>query len=108
MAWANPPEFSISEWMASPSNDVLGLAYTEISIAGIVLVLAGIIAWKHGKAGLVCWPIFVWSPIAVMVLDIYMVVNKEKPLLPNAVSTMTVAAVLACMTLTIIGIVYEW
>lgn len=94
--------------IAPPSGAVLGLAYAETVIAGLIFFLAAAIAWKHGKIGMVCWPIFVSAPPAVMVADIYLIVNKDQPLLPTAVSTMTTAAVIACVTLTIIGIIYEW
>lgn len=91
-----------------PSSEVIGLAYAETVIAGILFFISAYIAWRHGKVGMVCWPIFVSAPPAVMVADIYLIVNKDQPLLPTAVSTMTTAAVIACITLAIIGVVYEW
>lgn len=90
-----------------PSSNVLNLAYVEIVLSAIFLPLVGFIAWKHGKAGMTCWQIFITAFIAKLIANIYLIVNKEKPLLPTAVSTMTDSAVIATISLGIIGIIYE-
>lgn len=91
-----------------PSDAVIGLAYAETVIAAIIFLIYAVITWRHGKAGMTCWGIVIMAPIAAMIADIYLIINRDDPLVPSAVSTMTAAAVLACMSLGIIGIAYEW
>lgn len=90
-----------------PSSNVINLAYVEIVLSGIFLPLVGWITWKHGKAGMTCWQIFITAFIAKLIANIYLIVNKDKPYLPTAVSTMTDSAVIATTSLGIIGIIYE-
>lgn len=90
-----------------PSTSVISLAYVEIVLAAIFLPLVGFITWKHGKAGMTCWQIYIMAFIAKLIANIYLIVNKEKPYLPTAVSTMTDSAVIATISLGIIGIIYE-
>lgn len=90
-----------------PSSNVINLAYVEIVLSAIFLPLVGFIAWKHGKAGMTCWQIYIMAFVAKLIANIYLIVNKEKPLLPTAVSTMTDSAVIATISLGIIGIIYE-
>lgn len=90
-----------------PSSNVINLAYVEIVFSGIFLPLVGFITWKHGKAGMTCWQIYITSFIAKLIANIYLIVNKDKPYLPTAVSTMTDSAVIATTSLGIIGIIYE-
>lgn len=93
-----------------PSHAVLGLAYTETAIASLVLFTAAAIVWGHGRAGMMCWPIFLLAPIAVLVADVYLIFNQDKPLMeiPDAVWVTTEAIVMACVSLTLVGVVYEW
>lgn len=86
---------------------MISLAYVEIVLAGIFLPLVGFIIWKHGKAGMTCWQIFIMAFIAKLIANIYLIVKKDDPYLPTAVSTMTDSAVIATTSLGIIGIIYE-
>ncbi|KAG8163987.1 hypothetical protein KVR01_005905 [Diaporthe batatas] len=90
-----------------PSSNVINLAYVEIVLSAIFLPLVGFIAWKHGKAGMTCWHIFITTFIAMLVANIYLLIKKDEPYLPNSVSTMTDSAVIATTSLAIIGIIYE-
>lgn len=90
-----------------PASNVLSLAYVEIVLAAIFLPVVGFITWKHGKAGMTCWQIYIMAFIAKLIANIYLIVNKDKPYLPTAVSTMTDSAVIATISLGIIGIIYE-
>ncbi|CAN8106078.1 unnamed protein product [Discula destructiva] len=89
-----------------PPQNVLNLAIADLVFATIFFFLSGYIAWRHGKAGMVCWPIFNTTFAARMVADIYQLVTKTEPMVPNAVTTMSTAAVIACITLTLIGCIY--
>lgn len=90
-----------------PSSSVINLAYVETVMSGIMLPIVGFVAWKHGKAGMTCWQIYIMAFAARIIADVYLIVNKDKPYLPTAVSTMTESAVIACISLGIIGIIYE-
>lgn len=90
-----------------PSSNVINLAYVEVVLSAIFLPLVGFITWKHGKAGMTCWQIFIMAFIAKLIANIYLIVKKDDPYLPTAVSTMTDSAVIATTSLGIIGIIYE-
>ena len=90
-----------------PSSNVISLAYVEIVLSAIFLPLVGFIAWKHGKAGMACWQIYMTAFVAKLVANIYLIVNKEKPYSPTVVSNITDSGVIATISLGIIGIVYE-
>ncbi|KAF6835321.1 hypothetical protein CPLU01_04401 [Colletotrichum plurivorum] len=89
------------------SSDVVNLAIAELAIYGLLFPGAVWITWKHGKKGMVCWPIFLSHFFGRFVADIYQIIKRDEPLLPNQVNIMTNAASVACLTLTLIGIVYE-
>lgn len=91
-----------------PSQDVINLAGADIALSAVFLFLSGWIAWKHGKQGMVAWPIFASCFVARLVGAIYQIVTKNKPEIPSAVSAFIGSAVLACVSLTIFGVVYEW
>ncbi|KAK6225439.1 hypothetical protein QIS74_01486 [Colletotrichum tabaci] len=89
------------------SSDVVNLAYAELVIYALLLPPAGWITWKHGKKGMVCWPLLVSHFFMRFIADIYLIIKKDEPLLPNQFNIMTNAGSLACLSLTLIGIVYE-
>lgn len=90
-----------------PSSNVINLTCVEIVLSAIFLPLVGFITWKHGKAGMTCWQIYIMAFITKLIASIYLIVNKGKPYLPTAVSTMTDSAVIATISLGIIGTIYE-
>ncbi|KAI3394656.1 hypothetical protein diail_2466 [Diaporthe ilicicola] len=98
---------SATENFPPPSQEVINLAYVETVLSGLILPLVGFIIWKHGKAGMMCWQILISPFAARIVADVYLIVNKDQPYKPNTVSTMTDAAVTTCISLAIIGIIYE-
>lgn len=98
---------SIIASLPKPSQDVINLSLASIIFSAVFLVICGWIAWKHGKAGMVCWQIVIMTFVAKIVADVYQVVTKDQPMIPSAVSTMAGAAVLTCISLGLIGIIYE-
>ncbi|TDZ41079.1 hypothetical protein CTRI78_v009976 [Colletotrichum trifolii] len=90
-----------------PSNDVVNLAIAELAIYALLFPAAVWVTWKHGKKGMVCWPIFLSHFFARFIADIWIIIKRHEPFLPNQVNIMTNAASIACLTLTLIGIVYE-
>lgn len=57
---------------------------------------------------MVCWPLLVNVYIARIIATAYQLANKDQPLEFNTVTKITNAAVIACMSLALIGAVYTW
>jgi hypothetical protein len=93
--------------MSAPSANTINLAIAETVIYGLALVPMGYITWKHGRMGMVCWPIVLSFFVMRLVADIYQIVNREQPEQPNQVSIMTTSGSIACLSLGLIGVVYE-
>lgn len=98
---------SAASSIAPPSEQVIHLTQADLGISCVFLLLCGYITWQHGKTGMVCWPIFITAFIARIIADAYLLANQDDPLIPSAVSTMTDAAVVTCVSLAIIGTVYQ-
>lgn len=93
--------------IAPPSADIINLVIADLAIYAVLFFPTVYITWKHGKAGMVCWPIFLSYFGIRFTSDAYQIVHRSDPLLPNTVAIMTNAGSLACLSLTIIGILYE-
>lgn len=90
-----------------PSADKINLAIADLTIYGILLFPVIYITWRHGRAGMVCWPIFLsYFPLR-FVSDAWQVAKRHEPEIPNTVAIMTNAGSIACLSLTLIGMVYE-
>lgn len=89
------------------STNVINLAIADLIIYALLLPPTIWITWKHGKAGMVAWPIFVSYFGLRFIADIYQIVNQDKPLIPSAIVLFTTAGSIACLTLTLIGVIYE-
>lgn len=89
------------------SENVVNLAYADLAIYIFALPPTIWIAWQHGKAGLTAWPLLISFYFTRYVSDIYQVVRRHDPLLPDVVFIMTKAGAIACLTLTLIGLIYE-
>ena len=89
------------------SNNVVNLSYADLAIYIFALPPTIWIAWQHGKSGLVCWPLLISFYITRYISDIFQMVHHNDPLIPNVVYIMTNAGSIACLTLTIIGLIYE-
>lgn len=90
-----------------PSTAVVNLTIADLVIYSILFVPTLWITWKHGKTGMVCWPIFLSYFALRFTADIYQIVTRHEPETYNEVVIMTNAGGLACLSLTIIGLVYE-
>ncbi|PSR80517.1 hypothetical protein BD289DRAFT_62782 [Coniella lustricola] len=90
-----------------PSASIIDLAIVDLILYAVLLPPAIFITWKHGKTGMICWPIFVSYFGLRFASDIYQIVNRNEPLQYNQVAIMTNAGSLACLSLLIIGLVYE-
>lgn len=85
----------------------LGLAIADLVIYALLLPAAMWVTWKHGMSGMVCWPIFVSYFGLRFAADIHQIQNRNGPLIPDLIVSMTNAGSIACLSLTIIGMVYE-
>lgn len=91
-----------------PSQDVINLAGADIAISSVLLLFSAWIAWKHGKQGMVAWPIFASCFVARLVAAAYLIAKRDEPEIPGTVTVFTGSCVLACISLTIVGVIYEW
>ncbi|KAH7368031.1 hypothetical protein B0T11DRAFT_59761 [Plectosphaerella cucumerina] len=90
-----------------PSAAKINLAIADLVIYAILFFPVIWIAWKYGKKGMVCWPIFVTYFPLRFVSDAWQVAKRNEPEIPNTVAIMTNAGSIACLSLTLIGMVYE-
>lgn len=91
-----------------PSEEVIALTCVDLFFSSIFVPVGGYIAWKHGKPAKAIWPNLPSAAIFRIVEDIYLLATRDKPMIPSIVSGLTNAATLACIILTLAGIVYFW
>lgn len=89
------------------TTEVVGLATADLAISAILLPISGWIAWKHGRVGMVCWPILGFYFATRLVADILLWMDRDGPMTSSAASLMTTAGSISCISLAIIGVVYE-
>lgn len=94
-------------FLTMADENVVNLAYADLLIHALLLPPAIWIAWRHGKKGLLCWPIFLSYFILRYIADLYQIFNRDKPVQPSAVTIFTVGGSVQCLTLTLVGIIYE-
>lgn len=90
-----------------PTQAIINLDIADLVFNSLLLPPAAWIAWKHGKAGMVCWPILISFFPARIIADVYQIVNRSAIEMYNQVAIMTNSGSLACLSLAIIGLVYE-
>ncbi|CAI6090822.1 unnamed protein product [Clonostachys chloroleuca] len=90
-----------------PSAECIGLSCAALVIFSILLFPTLYIAYKHGKAGNMCWPILVTFLVFRIVSDAYYLSKRNEPDLPTTLAMVTSSACSATMTLAIIGLIYE-
>ncbi|CAK7218519.1 hypothetical protein SEUCBS140593_003574 [Sporothrix eucalyptigena] len=93
--------------LSPPSTSVINLTIADLVIYALLFIPTAWVTWKHGKTGMVCWPIFVSYFGLRFTADAYLIANRHTPETYNEVVIMTNAGSLACLSLTIIGLVYE-
>lgn len=90
-----------------PAASKINLAIADLVLHAILFFPTIWITWRHGKAGMVCWPIFLsYFPLR-FVSDAYQISHRHDPEIPNTVVIMTNSGSIACLTLALIGIIYE-
>ena len=97
----------MADTTSPPSTSIINLAIADLAIYLALLGPTFWIIWKHGKTGMVCWPIFVSYFALRFASDIYQIIHRHDPLQYNEVIIMTNSGSLACLSLVLIGLVYE-
>ncbi|KAF7534893.1 hypothetical protein G7054_g5836 [Neopestalotiopsis clavispora] len=90
-----------------PSASLINLAIAEIVIYVVLLPPVLWITWKHGKDGMTCWSILVAFYGMRFASDIWQIMSRNEPNIPGALIIITNAGSIACLTLALIGILYE-
>ncbi|CAI6041107.1 unnamed protein product [Clonostachys chloroleuca] len=90
-----------------PSTSTINLTIADLTIYAVLLFPMLRITWKHGKSGMVCWPVFLSFLALRYVSDAYLIANRHKPQIPNPVIIMTNTGSIVCLSLIIVGIIYE-
>lgn len=85
----------------------MGLVYADLVISALLLPVSGYVSFQHGKAGMAGWPCIPSVFAARIIQDGYQISIKDQPLIPGAVLIITNAAVFACISLALMGIIYE-
>ncbi|KAK7530159.1 uncharacterized protein J3D65DRAFT_640377 [Phyllosticta citribraziliensis] len=95
------------ESLPAVSPKVVDLAVADLTIYAAFILPSLVITWVHGKTGMVAWPILI-SYIAMRFLgDGYLIAHRTEPEIPNAVAILSNAGATACITLLIMGVIYE-
>ncbi|KAH8198657.1 hypothetical protein TruAng_007198 [Truncatella angustata] len=89
------------------SASLINLAIVEIVIYVLLLPPLLYITWKHGKNGMTCWSLLVSFYGMRFASDIWQIMDRNKPNVPGALLIITNAGSIACLTLGLIGILYE-
>jgi hypothetical protein len=90
-----------------PSASIIQLAIAEIVIYAVLLPPTLYITWKHGMKGMTCWSILVSFFGRRFASDIYQIAHCSEPNISGALMIVTNAGSNACLTLTLVGILYE-
>lgn len=98
---------SSSELPGPPPTSIINLAIAELCIYAVLFIPTLWITWKHGKQGMTCWTLLVsYFPLR-FASDITQIINRNEPQVANVTLIVTEAGTIACLTLTLIGLVYE-
>lgn len=94
----------------APFNATARLAVAELAIFIALLLLTIFIAFKHGKIGMVSWHILASFCVLRIVAASLSIANRDKPLQSTAGGegfVITTSGSIACLVLTLIGVLYE-
>lgn len=93
--------------ISGPSAKEYNLSIANIVIYAPLFFLALWITWKHGKPGIVCWPIFASYFVIQFVSDAFLIMHKNDETMSKELLLYTDAGSIACLTLTLLGVAYE-
>ena len=89
------------------SREQINLAIAELVIYTILLPLVLYIAWKHGKKGLLCWPLLASFLVMRFVADGFIIADSSDVERNTIASLFTTAGSITCLTFTIVGMTFE-
>ncbi|KAF4459903.1 hypothetical protein FALBO_13337 [Fusarium albosuccineum] len=90
-----------------PSAGSIDLSITALVIFGILFFPTVYITYKHGKPGMMCWPILVSFFLMRFAYDIEHILRRNEPDIPTAVTMITYPGIVVCLAYTIIGMIFE-
>lgn len=100
--------------MAHHSTNVAPAVARDVDLAIASLVIHAVlfphvccIAWKHGRLGILCWPIFATSFVLRFISTGWKISHRDDSKLSDAAPNFTGGGIVSCLTLSLIGLVYE-
>ncbi|KAJ3532715.1 hypothetical protein NM208_g8315 [Fusarium decemcellulare] len=90
-----------------PSAGSIDLSITALVIFGILFFPTVYITFKHGKPGMLCWPILMSFFLMRFAYDIEHILRRNEPDIPTAVTMITYPGIVVCLAYTIIGMIFE-
>lgn len=95
------------EKLPPASDNEINLAIASLVIYSSLMPFLLWITWCHGKLGIVCWGLVV-SQFGIHIAgDAYKIARRNQPDVPDAFSIMASAGVVACSSLSLLGVVFE-
>ncbi|KAH7014911.1 hypothetical protein EDB80DRAFT_748067 [Ilyonectria destructans] len=89
------------------SSETIRLYYASLVIFGALFAPTLLIAYKHGKPGMLCWPIFVGSFGLRLMADAYHITRRHDAEEYDAITIITSTGIIATLSLTLLGMIYE-
>lgn len=90
----------------NPTSSI-NLAIASVTVHSILVPVVAWITWKHGKKGLVCWPLLL-SYLGMRIAgDVYIIIRRHEPAVGNTFTSTVDAGLVTCLTLALMGVVYE-
>ncbi|KAG5966495.1 hypothetical protein E4U58_002511 [Claviceps cyperi] len=85
---------------------------TNLAIASLIVYAAlfppaCFIAWKHGRIGFLCWPVFTISFVLRFITTGWRILHRDDARLSIAAARIASGWIVSCYMLSILGIIYE-
>ncbi|OAQ96159.1 hypothetical protein LLEC1_02118 [Akanthomyces lecanii] len=90
----------------NPTSSI-NLAIASVTVHAVLVPVVAWITWKHGKKGLVCWPLLLSYLATRIAGDVYIVARRHEPGVGNTFTSTVDAGLVTCLTLALMGVVYE-
>ncbi|KAG6058148.1 hypothetical protein E4U17_000388 [Claviceps sp. LM77 group G4] len=85
----------------------INLAIASLIVYAALFPLACFIAWKHGRIGFLCWPIFTISFVLRFITTGWRILHRDDARLSIAAARIAGGWIVSCYILSILGIIYE-
>lgn len=85
----------------------INLAIASVTVHSTLVPVVAWITWKHCQKGLVCWPLLLSYPGMRIAEDVYIIIRRHEPAVGNTFTLTVGAGLVTCLTLALVGVVYE-